>query len=139
MAGFVAIPLRLLDFLKIANTRNEHDGALMAIIYVHSRFLLLLFFDVVAQNDSHVGVSGEVIRIHGSQVIAHHLVVVWGAQIAARRVRRRCVERRHTIEEISVVDGTRLDCVILIDVGQDLSVLLAVSDGACRLNYVRAF
>lgn len=42
----------------------------------NSRFLLFLLFYVVAQNDSHVCVSREVIRVDGSQIIAHRRIVV---------------------------------------------------------------
>lgn len=49
-------------------------------------------------------------------------------------MRWRCVERRHAVEEIRVIGGSR---VILLDIREDLRVLFAVADGTRGLNNVR--
>lgn len=64
---------------------------------------------------------------------------MWRAQVAARRMRRSCVKRWHAVEKISFVDVASVTSVVFFDVWKDLSVFLAVANGAWCLNDVRAF
>lgn len=60
------------------------------------------------------------------------------AQVAARRVGRGRVQRRHAVEQVGLINGANMAGVVLIDVGQDVSVFLSVANGACGLYYVGA-
>lgn len=128
----------LVRFPKIIRAVRETVKILLNYLF-NSRFLLLLLFYVVSENDSHVRVSCEVIRIYRCQVIAHGRVVVWRTQITTWGMRGRGVEWRHAVKKISFVDISRVTCMILVYIWKNLRVFFPIAYGAGCLNDVWAF